>query len=135
MGANRGQPAQSCMHTREQTGTQLSKEARREQNNSSPSLSLSPSISPSLSLLLSCPFSAAKDRSSAQQSYTTRRPEARQTEPEGCIYRGGREEREGRPTAQRRWMRLNQKHTDTHMSAVHHWDAAQVRAALVCKSV
>lgn len=64
----------------EQTGTQLSEEARREQNNSS-SLSLSLQLLPSFLLSISpVPLASAKKRSSARQPYTTWWPEAQQRE-------------------------------------------------------
>lgn len=60
----------------EQTGTQLSEEARREQNNSSCPLFLSLSISPttpSLPSISPVPLAPVpKKRSSARQSYATR---------------------------------------------------------------
>lgn len=64
MGANRGQLRDLACTREEQTGTQLSEEARREQNSSS--LSLSQSISPSLHPPLLC------QKSEAQHNFLTR---------------------------------------------------------------
>lgn len=90
---DRGRWGQTEGNLRNLACTRESRQARSSARRHEES-KITPPPSLSIPVYLPLPLSAAKERSSAQQSYTTRRPEAGQTEPEGCIYRRGREERE-----------------------------------------
>lgn len=96
MGANRGQLRDLARTREEQTGTQLSEEARREQNSSS--LPLSQSISPSLPPLLSSSPALPPSplpKSEAQHDSLARhgdpRPSRERPRPEGCACKEGEE--------------------------------------------